>query len=219
MQLLHEEDDTPKNLEEAHKAFALVFAAPLSPREMAEAHGFNALVYLRQGDLEGNEKKKIAFYESGMEEAKAAVAADDSCADAWFFKGATVGRWAQQKGMVKALTHLGDIRGAFQAAVKRDPHHPGALLALAIIESQVPALMGGSSSGAEKHFRAVLTENPHHTRGMLDLAEFLMNDDRKPEAIQWAKKARDETAPAFPGEWRKFDKARANALLKQMGAS
>ena len=219
MHLLQDEENTPANLEAAQKAFEAALATPLSPRQQALAHAHRALAYLRMGELEKNAEKKAKLFDAGIKESQDAVTADDSSADAWFYRGALVGSWAEQKGMVKALTHLGDIRTAFQKALKRDPHHAGAALALAIIEQRVPMLMGGSKSSAEKRFRGVLAEYPHHTRAMLDLAEFLVEDDRKDEAIALARKARDETAPYEPGEWRKFDQERAKDLLKQLKAN
>lgn len=218
LHLLEDEDNTAANLNAALQAFDAALATELSPREKAAAHGYKALAYLRLGDLEAAGPKRVAQLEAGMKEAQEATTLDDSHANGWFLRGALVGRWAQQKGMVKALTHLSDIRGAFQNALKRDPHHAGAALAMGIIEKQVPFLMGGSKSSAEKRFRTVLTEHPHHTRAMLDLAEFLSEEDHPEEAITWARKARDEAAPERPGEWRKFDRPHALALLKQLKA-
>lgn len=218
MRLLQTEDNTVQNLEAAQAAFDKALAPPVSPRQEATARAYKALAYLRLGDLEMDEGKRVSQLELGIKEAKAATAADDSSADAWFYRGALIGRWAQLKGMVKALTYLSDIRGALQNALKRDPHHHGAALAMGIMEKQVPMLMGGSKSSAEKRFRTVLTENPHHTRAMLDLADFLMEEDQREEAITWARKARDDTAPLQPGEWRKFDRPRALALLKRLKA-
>jgi Tfp pilus assembly protein PilF len=217
--LLQTEDNTAANLEGAQNAFDQALTAQLSHRQQATVRAYKALTYLRQGDLEKPGDKRNRFLELGIQETKTATTVDDSCADAWFYRGAVTGRWAQEKGMVKALSYLSDIRGAFQNALKRDPHHTGAALALGLVEKQVPMLMGGSKSSAEKRFRGVLAESPHHTRAMLDLAEFLAEEDRTPEAITWARKARDEEAPAQPGEWRKFDRARALELLKKLKAS
>ncbi len=216
LRLLQQEDNTPPNLKLSIAAFGKAAASTLPARERARALAFQGLAHMRLGDLEKSPAARTPHYEAAMASTQAAVTADANSADAWFYRGATVGRWAQQKGMVKALTHLGEIRGAFEKALQKDPHHHGALLALGIMEKQIPTLMGGSTTRAEARFRQVLKEDPHHTRAMLDLAEFLHEDGRTDEARTWVTKARDETAPTQPGEWRKFDRPRALRLLEEL---
>lgn len=218
MQLLEEEDDTSKNLEAALLAFDEAVAAGGTPRELALAHANKGMAYLRLGELEKQEARQTEWFARGMEAAKTAVKVDDSCAQAWFLKGATLGRWAQQKGFVKALSHLGDIRTAFKNALQREPTNPDAQLAMGIMEYQVPRLMGGDKDSAEKRFLGVLKRDPHLTGAMLDYAEFLVDDSRNAEALGWIKKVRDEKAPSHPAAWRKFDRARALELLHKLKA-
>lgn len=214
--LLHHEDDTPANLRAAIEAYEEAVALGLTDPDAARAHAHRGLAWLRLGDLAKDDGQKLRYYALGTAAADEGIKRDKACADAWFYRGATLGRYGETKGVLKALSLLGDVKGAMQTALKLDPSHSDAMLALGKIDEAVPAIAGGSDERAEAYFRKALKMDPHFTRAMLDLAELLIRDDRLEEAKKLCDAALAERTPSRPGEWRKFDVARARKLLQQI---
>ena len=89
-------------------------------------------------------------------------------------------------------------------------------MSLAMMDSQVPRLAGGSKKRAEKRFRAVLEADPHLTRASLEYAEFVAKRGREEQSIEIVKGVLAEDQPSHPGDYRKFDRPRAQALLKEL---
>lgn len=214
-QVLRDGDNTEANLRASIAGFDEAIKLGLTPAEQAESLAQKALALLRLGDLQKGEDAKKSTYEQGKNAAEAGVAADPKCADAHFYHGANMGRWGQTNGVLKSLFLLGDIKKEFQTTLAINPNHVDAMVALGLVDKEVPGMFGGSWERAEKAFRHALEIDPHFTRGMLDLAELLAQHDRKPEAIQWVLKVQNETAPSRPGEWRKFDRQKAQRLLAE----
>lgn len=215
--LLMDDDNTRANLEAAVAAYDDALKAGLPPQRAAVVHSQKAMAYLRLGDLEPKDDRKLDIYKKGQAEAEKGIKLDPACAECHYQRGGNLGRWGQTRGVMRSLFILGDVKGAFKTALKHNPQHIDSMLALGLVDQKVPGFAGGSGSRAEAAFRAVLKKSPNHTRAMLDLAELLEEDDREEEAATWARKALDEKSPALPGEWRKFDRARAEKFLKKLG--
>lgn len=214
LEILHEQDNTAELLQRSMARFDESVKLGLPAKEKARALAFKSLALLRLGDLEKREEAKLKLYEGGRAVAEEAIAADASSAEAHFYRGANMGRWGQTKGVLNALFLLGDVRSAFNTALKLDPNHADARLALGRVDEEVPGLMGGSRERAEAAYRKAIEMDPRFTRAMLDLAEFLKKQGRKEEAKQWIDRVRAEQNPSKKGEHRKFDLTRAEQLAQ-----
>lgn len=215
--LLHDADDTEANLLAAIQAYSEAVKLGLPDRVAARALGHRGLAYLRLGDHQKDDARKLRLYELGTRSADEGLKRDPNSADAWFYRGATLGRWAETKGVLKALFLLDDVRGAFERALKSDPSHADAVLALGKVDEALPGFAGGSTERAESRFRAALKLDPEFSRAALDLAELLADDGRKDEARALCEAVLQQKKPSRPGEWRKFDVPRARRLLKALG--
>lgn len=199
-----------------NKALAAYDEADKLAPPRAETYGKRAEAWLRLGDLLTDKEQKRDRYKKGQEAAEAGLALDKRCARCHFWRGANLGRWGEQKGVLNALFLLDDVKGEFEAALKIDPGYGDAKLALGKIDQMVPGFAGGSKERAEKCFREVMTADPHFDRPKLDLAELLADDDREDEARKLAQAVLDEKAPKRPGEHKKFDVPRARQLLQKL---
>jgi tetratricopeptide (TPR) repeat protein len=213
--LLDVEANTRANLTAALGAYDAAIAKGLPSPEIAKARAEKSLAYLRLGDLATTETAKLALYEKGAREADAAIAADRSCARAHFYRAANRGRTAQTRGVVSSLSMLGELREGFRTASKLDPGDVDPLFALGKIDEEVPGLLGGSVSRAEKTYRSALETDPHFTRGKIELARLLRKNGKLSESREIAAQVRDEKSPTRPGDWQKFDLADAQELLAE----
>lgn len=213
--LLIDGDNTADILKASMKGFDDAIQLGMPDAQKANAYAYKALALMRLGDLEKVEKTKLATYEEGRRVAEQGIAADPKSSRAHFYRGANMGRWGQTHGVLKSLFMIDDLRKTFETARKLDPKFPEPLLTLAKIDEEVPGLLGGSRERAEKLYRESLTVDPHYTRAMLDLAELLEKTGRKPDAVALARQALEEKQPANPGDFRKWDRARAAQLLEK----
>jgi len=208
-------DDAP-TYNQAIAAFDEALKGESDKPRLAIIHARRSEALMRLGDLSSSKDDKKTFYDKGKAAAQTAIGLDARCSRCHFWFAANVGRWGQTKGVLQALSLLDDIKNGFSTALKLNPNDHDARLALGKIDEAVPGFAGGSVERAEAAFRDVTKRDPHHTRAMLDLAELLKNEGRKPEARDWATKALKESAPTHRGEHRKFDVPRAKQILAEL---
>ena len=213
MALIDEGEDTVENLNRALADLKAATREPLTPRQACSAHTYQALAYLRLGDLAQAPEAKLQHFERGRRAAEEAAKADPSCPDAYFYRGALKAKWGEVRGVVNSLFLLGEIRGDLRKVLELDPSHQDAKLALGQVDHAVPGILGGSNQRAETAYREVVRADPGYTGAMLHLAELLADTGRKDEAIGWVRKVIEHPSPTRPWEWRKFDRARAQRLL------
>lgn len=211
--LVDQGDNTTEVLSQALRALDDAIVTGLPPELASQALASEALAWIRMGELEQDNDRKLRDFERSAEAAKAAIESNPKNPEGHFMWAAAKGSWGKIRGTFRAMFLLGDIRRALRKALELDPDHAFARLTLGKIEEALPVLAGGSNARAEATYREVLQRDPCFTRAMLELADLLSRTGRKAEAIAWAKRARDEQTPTRPNEWRKFDRERAQKLI------
>jgi len=214
--LLLDVDNTPENLHAALASYGEALKRGLSSTAAASAYADRALALLRLGDFQKSKQERQAYYDRGKLEAEKGILADATYADAHFMRAANLGSWMREKGVVRSLFLLGDLKAGFRKTLELDPEHRRAKLSLARIDAQLPRLAGGSKKRAEQRYRTLLERDPHFTLGMIFYAEFLADQGRGDESIQWLKRILAEAQPAEPADFRRFDRSRAEVLLEQL---
>jgi tetratricopeptide (TPR) repeat protein len=135
--------------------------------------------------VEKKETAKIGHFEEVMKRAQAQAAASPKNANAHYLYAYAAGRYSQRISVVKALSqgYGGKIRAALEAALKLQPKHADAHIAMgayhAEIIDKVGALVGGLTYGAnakegEKHFRKALELAPDSPIARIEMANGLV---------------------------------------------
>jgi tetratricopeptide (TPR) repeat protein len=135
--------------------------------------------------LEPKEAVKLALFEEVMKRAEAQARAQPRNANAHYLYAYAAGRYSQRISVAKALAqgYGGKIRAALDAALKLQPRHADAHIAMgayhAEIIDKVGALVGGLTYGAKKdageeHFRKALALAPDSPIAHIEMANGLV---------------------------------------------
>lgn len=135
--------------------------------------------------LEPKESARVALLEEAMKRAEAQARAEPGNVNAHYLYAFAAGRYSQRISIAKALAQGfgGKIRAALEAAIKLEPKHADAHIALgawhAEIIDKVGAMVGGLTYGAardkgEEHFRKALKLAPDSPIAHIEMANGLV---------------------------------------------
>jgi tetratricopeptide (TPR) repeat protein len=135
--------------------------------------------------VETKEATQVALFEEVMKRCEAQARAEPKNANAHYLYAYAAGRFSQRISVVKALSqgYGGKIRAALEAALKLEPKHADAHIAMgayhAEIIDKVGALVGGLTYGAKKdageeHFRKAVKLAPDSPIAQIEMANGLV---------------------------------------------
>ena len=135
--------------------------------------------------LEASEAKQIKIYEEVAARCEELQKAEPKNANAFYLHAYALGRYSQLVGVAKALTQgiAGKVKASLDTALKLQPKHADALIALgayhAEIIAKVGSLVGGLTYGASKdkgleHYQAALKLNPDSAIARVEYANGLV---------------------------------------------
>jgi tetratricopeptide (TPR) repeat protein len=206
------------NLASARRAADLWQQALASdPRNFDAAWKLARADYWLGGHAE--EAQRRAFYETGIDAARKAVAVQPNRPEGHFWLAANMGALAESFGLRQGLKYRKPIREELETVLRIDPafQEGSADRALGRWYFKVPGLFGGGHKEAEAHLRASLKYNPNSTASHYFLAEVLADGGSKAEARAELQKVLD--APLHP-DWTPEDqefKAKARTFLARLG--
>jgi tetratricopeptide (TPR) repeat protein len=147
--------------------------------------------------LEKSEKAKLALFMEVAERAEAQIAAEPKNANAHYLMAYALGRYGQGISIGKALTQGfgGKVKHALETAIKLEPKHADAHIALGAFHAEVIDKVGsllGRTQGASKDagiamFKTALKLNPTSAIAMVEYANgmvMLEGDKRMAEATK-----------------------------------
>ena len=142
--------------------------------------------------LETKEKTKLELFMEVAERAEAQQADDPKNPNAYYWQAYALGRYGQGISVAKALAQgLGTkVKNALEQAIKLEPKHADAHIALAAFHAEVidkvGSLIGGMTYGAKKDtglslFRQALALNPASAIAMIEYANgmVMLEGDKK----------------------------------------
>jgi tetratricopeptide (TPR) repeat protein len=141
--------------------------------------------------LEKSEKAKLAHFMEAAERAEAQIAEEPKNANAYYFMALALGRYSQGISVAKALTQGlgGKVKNALETAIKLQPKHADAHIALASFHAEVIDKVGsllGRTQGASKDtglslYKAALKLNPNSAVAMVEYANgmVMLEGDKK----------------------------------------
>jgi len=213
---LYGDREHPASAVAAERLWTERFAA--DPKDFESAWKLARARYWLGTNGPGTPEAKKTALERGIEAGRAAVAADGTKADGYFWMAACMGALAEAHGLRQGIKYRGPIREALETARRLDPAYLNGSpdRALGRWYYKVPRLFGGDLKKSEQYLRAALAYKNDSIISLLFLAETLIALDRKDEAKHTLDAAL--AAPNAP-EWIPEDtrfKAQAQQLLKTL---
>jgi tetratricopeptide (TPR) repeat protein len=141
--------------------------------------------------IERSEKTKLAMFQEVAERAQAQQKEDPKNANAWYWQAYALGRYSQGISVAKALAQgLGaKVKSALETAIKLEPKHADAHIALGTFHAEVIDKVGsllGKTQGADKGtglkmFQQALKLNPTSAIAMIEYANgmVMLEGDKK----------------------------------------
>jgi tetratricopeptide (TPR) repeat protein len=160
--------------------------------------------------LEKKEKAKLDLFMEVAQRAEAQAARDPKNPNAWYWQAYALGRYSQGISVAKALAQGlgGKVKEALERAIKLQPRHADAHIALGAFHAEVidkvGTLIGGMTYGAKKDtglklFQEALKLNPGSAIGMIEYANGLvmLEGDRK---MKEATRLYEQAAASTPAD-------------------
>ncbi|MCL4479647.1 MAG: hypothetical protein M1381_11235 [Deltaproteobacteria bacterium] len=183
---------------------------------IVDAYVILAESYFNLGEFHNNDSKRLGYYEQGEKEADMLIKIAPDRWDGWFWWSANAGRISQLKGVLSSIFLFGSFKKHIFTAQKLAPNSPLVLDGLGVMYRQLPWIAGGDKHKSEAYLKKALAIDPHITIARLDLSITLLEMDKKAEAIKELNKIVNEKHPAWAAHYLKWDKPKAEALLKNI---
>ncbi len=164
------------------------------------------------------DKERESWYEKAEQAAKKAVKSDPNYAEGYFELARAQGRLAQFRGILSSLGLASSVRDNLNKALKLNPRHVSALVALAIwnlelAQKGVGWLYGASIDNVKPLFEKAIKLEPNEVAHRLEYGFALYRMKRYKEARVQLEKALELPARTYAD---KMDQQQARELLDEM---
>lgn len=161
---------------------------------------------------------RLAAFERGREAGRRAVetAPSDDAAHVWY--AINSGRWAEAKGLFRAVVMLRELRKETELILKLNPASVEGNTIMGSMLAELPGMLGGDRALAEQYFGKALQVEPRCTGPRVERARLYIAEGRREEAIGELRKVCAEKAPSDPPFWTLRDEPLARKLLASLGA-
>jgi tetratricopeptide (TPR) repeat protein len=163
------------------------------------------------------DEQRLAAYERGRDAGRRAVALAPRSERAHVWYALNQARWAETRGLVRALAAVRELRGEAQVILSLDAASVEGHALAGGLDAELPGMLGGDRARAEAHFRRALEADPHRTGARIELARLLIAMRRPVEAQEELRRVLDEPEPSDRPYWALRDVPRARALLESLG--
>ena len=161
--------------------------------------------------------EKVASFERGKLVGEEAVRRVPGDARAHLWYAINLGRWAEERGLFRSMLALRTLREEAAETLRLDPGLADAHVFAGALAANLPGLAGGDSERAEAHFRRAVELDPRRSRFRLELAQFLIGNDRIEEARPHLAAVLAESQPSDPIFAALRDRPAARRLLGDLG--
>jgi hypothetical protein len=176
-----------------------------------------ASIYLDLGeDLYTDKDKKLAAFEDGARQAKAALDLQEADAEAHYLYAANLGSASEVKGMASSLLNLDEIKKHAARALALQKDYVPALHMAGMMLEELPQFMGGNKTIALDYVKRAVALAPNYSHARLDLAKmYLQRKDQEAARRELLAVIKMEE-PSDPYPWKNKYRPEAEKLLNSL---
>ena len=144
--------------------------------------------------IKKKDDNRLNIFHDGLSRAKEMIKKHPKEPKAHMWKGALLGSWALEKGLLKALTQLKEIKRSFEKSMELDQNFLWGDRLIGRCYRDAPGwpLSYGDNDKAIEYFEKAMKKNPADLRNQLDLAISFNKDKKYEEALKWAQEVIDK---------------------------
>lgn len=163
--------------------------------------------------------ERLEAYFRGREAGRRAVdiSPNSEAAHVWYVINS--GRWAETKGIFRAMFMLPMLREEMDLVLKLNPASVEGNTLKGSLLAELPKMLGGDRVHAEEHFKNALAADPHRSGPRVELARLYIATGRTDDARRELHMVLQEPAPSDRPYWALRDAPRARELLEQLPAA
>lgn len=173
------------------------------------------------GDHARQKREKLAWYERGIEIARAAVERHPDSAECRFWLAGLYGSYGEARGVLKSLSLLKPIRRELREVVRIDPTYQGGAgyRVLGIVDYKVPPIAGGNKKRALELLEKSLAIDPEDPFTTYYLAEYFSVVGEREAALEKLDSLRALAPGAeYDAADLKFIQAKGETLRKKLSS-
>lgn len=174
-------------------------------------------VYLNLGDdLLTDADERRAAYEAGARVAARALEIEETNAEAHFLYAANLGSAAQLKSLGPRGLAVGEIKRHVARAIELRPDYAQALQLMGGLLAELPRLLGGDPTEAERHLERAVALDGNFTNARILLAKLYIRRGRVEAARRQLLAVVHAARPHYPYTWARRLRPEAQRLLERL---
>lgn len=171
-----------------------------------------------EADFAPTRSDSLDCYDRARAFAETLKTLDDSNAGSHLWYGVAAGAVAEIKGILNSVEVIPVLKREFTLALELDSSYPPAYECLGRFYFDLPPELGGSTERSVKYYRSGLEIAPDYTLLRLELANALVRQKKRSEAVAQLDTLLATGAPWPPADFTLYDRPEAEKLLARLKA-
>lgn len=173
-------------------------------------------IYLKKGNREPDDKKRLEWFTKGYEQANAALARDSLNGRAMVWEVSNFSMICKTKGIMSSLDNIPRIRKGIARALQLAPDFPKAYSAQGIIFMELPWFLGGNLDSACRCFEKGMALDTNYAGICLNMGKAYILKKDYTRAREYLNKVIAMKNPTDRAEYELANKPEAKALLEKI---
>jgi Tfp pilus assembly protein PilF len=173
-------------------------------------------IYLKKGDRETENDKKLDLFTKGEEQARLALKQDSANGRALAWEVSNFSMICKTKGIMSSLANIPRIKRGIARALQLDPTFPKAYAAQGIIFIELPGFLGGNLDSAHYYFEKGMALDSNYAGIYVKMAELLILQKDYGKAREYLNKVLVMKNPTDRAEYELVNRSEAEKRLDEI---
>jgi tetratricopeptide (TPR) repeat protein len=173
-------------------------------------------IYLKKGNNEPDNDKKLDWFTKGEEQAQLVLARDSLNGRAMMWEVSNFSMICKTKGIMSSLANIPRIKQRIARALQLDPSFPKAYSARGIIFTELPSFLGGNLDSARFYFEKGIALDSNYAGICIRMAELHVIKKEYEQAREILNKVITMKNPTDRAEYELVNRQEAEKMLEKI---